>query len=397
VSQTALGAWSFVGRKRSAADPRAAAAALGVAAIVPLGFSDGGYYESTWRWATVALTAAAGIALLLGRRPAPSRLEWVALGSLVALGALMAISASWAVAGGEGLREAERCALYVAALATFLVVVRPATASALLAGVLAGAGILTVFALGQRITDPPPLDPYQGSLLKDPVGYANALGIVLGIGLVLALGFLSDARRWPQRVVLTGLLCTLGTGLVLTSSRGGWLATAAGTTVLLAVRAGVARRRWAFIALLISAVVVAFAVAGRVSFGDRPAYWRAAIADTSDHPALGSGAGTFDDYWLLHRPIPAYVRDAHSLYLETAAELGAVGLVVLLCALGTPLLAARHAKNRAFVATALGGYVAFLVHAGLDWDWEMPVTTLAGLACGAALLVAAGGRGLSGP
>jgi len=41
------------------------------------------------------------------------------------------------------------------------------------------------------------------------------------------------------------------------------------------------------------------------------------------------------------------------------------------------------------VAAAAAGYSAYLVHAGLDWDWEYPVVTLAGLACGAALLIAA--------
>ncbi len=83
---------------------------------------------------------------------------------------------------------------------------------------------------------------------------------------------------------------------------------------------------------------------------------------------------------------PAFVRDAHSLYLETAAELGVVGLALLLCALGAPLVAAVAARDRTRVATAAAAYVVFLVHAGLDWDWEMPVTVLAGLACGAAVL-----------
>jgi peptidoglycan/LPS O-acetylase OafA/YrhL len=40
------------------------------------------------------------------------------------------------------------------------------------------------------------------------------------------------------------------------------------------------------------------------------------------------------------------------------------------------------------VAAAAAGYVAFVLHAGIDWDWEMPATTLAGLFCGAALLAA---------
>jgi hypothetical protein len=39
----------------------------------------------------------------------------------------------------------------------------------------------------------------------------------------------------------------------------------------------------------------------------------------------------------------------------------------------------------------LGAYVAFLVHAGVDWDWEMTAVTMAALACGVALLLAARG------
>jgi hypothetical protein len=39
-------------------------------------------------------------------------------------------------------------------------------------------------------------------------------------------------------------------------------------------------------------------------------------------------------------------------------------------------------------AAAAGGYVAFVVHLGVDWDWELPAVTLAGVTCGAALLVA---------
>jgi O-antigen ligase len=386
VSLVADAASSFVGRERAAADPRWAAAGLGLATILALGFSDGGYYESTWLWATVALVAVTGIVLVVGRGRAPSGFGWVALTSLVALDATMAVSPSWGVPGAEGLREAERCTLYIAALAAFLVVVRSSTVRALLAGVVAGAAVLACFGLGQRIVDPPPLDPYEGSLLKDPVGYANALGIVLGIGVVLALGLSWDARTRTARLVLAAVAATLCVGLLLTSSRGAWLATLLGTGVVVAARAQGPWRRWIRAAVVIGAVAVAIVVSTRISFGDRPHYWRSAIADASEHTALGSGAGSFDDYWLLHRPIPAYVRDAHSLYLETAAELGVVGLALLLCALAAPLLAARRAENPALAATALGGYSAFLVHAGLDWDWEMPVTTLAGLACAAALL-----------
>jgi hypothetical protein len=116
--------------------------------------------------------------------------------------------------------------------------------------------------------------------------------------------------------------------------------------------------------------------------------WRAAWRQFETRPLLGGGAGSFEQYWRAHRPNSLEVRDAHSLYLETAAELGAVGLVLLIAFLFIPLLAARH-RRAPLVPVALAAYVAFLVHAGIDWDWELPAVTLTGLTCAAAALVAA--------
>ena len=50
-------------------------------------------------------------------------------------------------------------------------------------------------------------------------------------------------------------------------------------------------------------------------------------------PLKGHGAGTFDFWFNRHGGVP-YLRDAHSLYLETAAELGLAGLAGLLLMLG---------------------------------------------------------------
>jgi hypothetical protein len=57
-----------------------------------------------------------------------------------------------------------------------------------------------------------------------------------------------------------------------------------------------------------------------------------------------------------------------------------------------PLLALGAARQAPLAAAAFGGYAAYLVHAGIDWDWEMPAVTLAALACGVALLLAARGE-----
>jgi hypothetical protein len=125
-----------------------------------------------------------------------------------------------------------------------------------------------------------------------------------------------------------------------------------------------------------------------VSGSGRTAYWRVAWDMVERAPLLGTGAGSYERWWLQERPVPHAARNAHNLYLETLAELGPIGLALLLLALGLPLRAARRASG-GVATTALAAYVAWLVHAALDWDWQIPAVTLPGLACGAALLVLA--------
>jgi O-antigen ligase len=387
VSQSALELLAVTTRpQRAAAEPSSAACALGFGSIALVGVNDGGYYSETWRWATIAFLAVAALSIVLRRRSPLSPFEWLALGALAGLVLWMLLSASWGIAGTEASREAERSAVYVAALAAMLLTVRGGSTKALLAGTLAGIVAIAASALGERLVDPPALDPYQGALLTGPVGYANALGILASIGVLLAVGIAYEEAHRGRQAVLAGASGICVATLGLTSSRGAWLALLVGLAVLVFLRSRILRNRRTAAAVVALAGVAIVLVAPRISFGDRPAYWRVAVDDSAAHPLFGSGAGSFDDYWREHRRIPASVRDAHSLYLETAAELGVVGLALLLCALGTPLVAAVTAPDRTRVATAAAAYVVFLVHAGLDWDWEMPVTVLAGLACGAAVL-----------
>ena len=116
--------------------------------------------------------------------------------------------------------------------------------------------------------------------------------------------------------------------------------------------------------------------------------WGLAWDDARRHAALGAGAGTYERYFLAHQPSDVgRVRDAHGLYIETLAEVGPVGLALLIVVLLTPLGALRRARRHPLVPLAAGAYIAYLVHAGVDWDWELPAVTLAGLLCGASILL----------
>jgi tetratricopeptide (TPR) repeat protein len=117
--------------------------------------------------------------------------------------------------------------------------------------------------------------------------------------------------------------------------------------------------------------------------------WEAALDQYVDHRALGSGPGTYEQYWNEHRPFWHIVRDAHNLYLEVLAELGPVGLLLLAFALGVPFAAALLARGQPLVPAAGGAFAVFVVHAAVDWDWELPAVTVAGLACAIAVTAAA--------
>lgn len=120
--------------------------------------------------------------------------------------------------------------------------------------------------------------------------------------------------------------------------------------------------------------------------------WNVAWKDFRDHPLLGSGAGTYQHFWLRDRPNASQAVNAHNLYAETLAELGLPGLALLLVALLTPFAAAWRARRVQAVAAASAVYAAFVVHAFVDWDWQLPGVALAGLLLGAGILASTRGR-----
>ncbi|HEX2160763.1 MAG TPA: O-antigen ligase family protein, partial [Thermoleophilaceae bacterium] len=107
--------------------------------------------------------------------------------------------------------------------------------------------------------------------------------------------------------------------------------------------------------------------------------WRVALDGFGDEPLTGGGAGTFAHLWALERPSDLKVEDGHSLYLETLAELGLVGgllLAVMLVVVIGGFAARARGEYRHLYAALLGAGLAWAVHAGIDWDWEMPAVTL---------------------
>jgi O-antigen ligase len=131
---------------------------------------------------------------------------------------------------------------------------------------------------------------------------------------------------------------------------------------------------------------------GTVAGSHRYQYWSTAAHAFKSKPIDGIGPGTFEFYWAQHGPIYEFVRNAHSLYLETLAETGIVGFVPLIALLLTLLIAgvvrALRAPPlaRATISAATASFLAFCVSAGYDWMWQLAVAPVAALLLGAAIL-----------
>jgi hypothetical protein len=104
---------------------------------------------------------------------------------------------------------------------------------------------------------------------------------------------------------------------------------------------------------------------------NRYAYWGVALDAFADAPLNGHGAGSFGVLWLRDRTVPEVVRDAHSIWFETAAELGLVGLALLGMLFGGTVLAALRAPPGR-VAGPAAALIVWALHSALDWDWELP-------------------------
>lgn len=131
---------------------------------------------------------------------------------------------------------------------------------------------------------------------------------------------------------------------------------------------------------------------GSLSGNGRYYYWKVAIQATSDKRLTGSGPGTFQLLWQPRAPFYSPVINAHSLYIETLAEVGIIGLALLagflLVALGAALrLVARTASDpRTQAAGAAAALLAFMVSASFDWVWQLAVLPVAFLLLAAAVL-----------
>jgi O-Antigen ligase len=435
-----------------------AVAAVPLVLVPALGLTQGGFSPDAWVWSGALAAWACAVAVVVTADAGALRREWP---WAVAAGALLLwtiLSPLWSVHAAQSVLDARRTLVYAAVVLALLLLARRDAQRFLVPATHIAISALLLYALARYLFGARHYEEFEGFLLHQPLGYANAIGILAALGLLLALGLAaSTASKTPRAAAAatvpmfalalvlsqsTASMLALVVGLAVVAlltpeilrflaalaaivpaaaiaaavgassrladdvaeprlSRGAVAAATVGCAALAAVTiwrvrlpAGTAGRR-ARMAVAAAVVLVAFAGAAAVARSGtsepRASYYHVAWHDqVLAHPLLGTGAGTFGLYWARSGKALEVGGglDAHSLYLETLAELGPLGLVLLLAMLLVPLRRALPLRHAPYVSTAVGAYVAFLVHAGLDWDWEMPAVVVAALCCAAAVATA---------
>jgi O-antigen ligase len=311
---------------------------------------------------------------------------WNAMGELAALGLVLATrligdrtrGTGWRVLGavsaallGIGLYISfSRGALFAAAAGLLSLVVMAPTREQL-SGV--GLGLLTAVLAAVATAPFAGVTSLRGSLSTRELQGAIVLVLLVAIALAAALASGLLARRVPpgrlrlprRAPVLAALLVCAGLVLAIAvgakESSTGVQSLSGGSSRLITLQS------------------------------NRYDYWAVALRAFATEPVHGVGAGNWAVYWLRWRKITEAARDAHSLPLQVLAELGVLGAIALAAFLVGLALVARDALRLGGWAAGLAaGLVAYVAHAPLDWDWQMPAVTLVVMILGGSLIAGSG-------
>ena len=112
-------------------------------------------------------------------------------------------------------------------------------------------------------------------------------------------------------------------------------------------------------------------------------FWSVAGTEFRAHPLIGGGAGSWQSWWLQHGKLGSFFTQyAHSLYLETLAELGIIGLLLLGAAVVAGVVGAVRSAlglRSGDVAAAAACAIAFFAAAAYDWVWQLSGLAVVGV------------------
>ncbi|MDQ3303188.1 MAG: O-antigen ligase family protein [Actinomycetota bacterium] len=191
-----------------------------------------------WLPVAVAILGVAFITLFVADYFADlPRIIWVFVGLLAVLVAVKGLSLTWSISRTETVQELLRSSMYLvafalaaASLSSWRLVGPFVDGMSLIAGAVAGYGVLQKVNPLEYSSNTP-----DGIRVGSTLEYANTVAVVLGMGIALGLGRMTQLKNPIARGLYAALILVFGTVLYLTFSRGGMLSLAVGLVVLFAV------------------------------------------------------------------------------------------------------------------------------------------------------------------
>jgi hypothetical protein len=165
------------------------------------------------------------------------RIAWVLVGLLATLVAVKGLSLTWSISQTETVKELLRSSMY---LATFALAAASLSSWRLVGSLIEGlnfvAGAVAGYGVLQKISPVEyPSNTVDGVRVGSTLEYANTVAVVLGMGIVLGLGRMTQLKNPVARGLYAALILVFGAILYVTFSRGGMLALAVGLVTLFVV------------------------------------------------------------------------------------------------------------------------------------------------------------------
>ena len=210
-------------------------AAIPLLLIPALGAVQGGFQPNTWVWSGALAAWAAALGLVLGEGSDRLRSDWWWTLAAAALLFWTLASALWSVEPAQSLLEARRMVVYASVVLALTVLTRRHSARVLFAGTHAGIVVLVLYALARYLLQTRSFATFEGYLLSEPLGYANAIGILSAMGTLLSIGVVADGASRRLRAAAAATVPPLALALQLSGSRASWLALVIGVAAATAL------------------------------------------------------------------------------------------------------------------------------------------------------------------
>lgn len=241
-----------------------------------------------------------------------------------------------------------------------------------------------------------------------PNNMAGYLEMLLPLGMAYTL----TGRFTHLRKVFIGYATLMiFTGITVSISRGGWLATGVALLILFVFFVRQRDYRFQALGMLAALAVIATVIltnaelspqsqnklnTEEVSGDVRTLIWGPALQMWEDHPWWGVGPAHFDYRFRAYRPASSYIQGrpdrVHNDYLNTLVDWGVVGAVLVLLAWACffrgvvrswPFvqraqndLTAKRSNRTSFVLGGVLGLVAILIHSFFDFNLHIPANAI---------------------